>query len=291
MTKELFQAIMQALSNSLKKDVALKNTAQVYGGDINHTFVLDTTAGKFFLKSNESAAADMFEKEFHGLELLRKANVISVPNPIVHGKTGRLIFLVLEYIERGEPLPDLWLQFAHGLSALHKQSQAAFGLNENNYIGSLPQQNDTCNSWSEFYTIQRIMPLMRTAFEQKKCSKEDIAGCEKLCSRFNTLFPAEAPSLLHGDLWSGNFIIGKKGLPVIYDPAVYYGHREMDIAMTLLFGGFDKRFYRYYNEIFPLEKNWEQRTQLCQLYPLLVHLILFGGHYYYSVMDVIKKYK
>ena len=86
-------------------------------------------------------------------------------------------------------------------------------------------------------------------------------------------------------------MVGKNGLPVIYDPAVYYGNREMDIAMTLLFGGFDKRFYRYYNEIFPLEKNWEQRTQLCQLYPLLVHLILFGGHYYYSVMDVIKKYK
>ncbi|HXL55686.1 MAG TPA: fructosamine kinase family protein, partial [Chitinophagaceae bacterium] len=94
----------------------------------------------------------------------------------------------------------------------------------------------------------------------------------------------------HGDLWSGNFMVNDKGEPVIYDPAVYYGYREMDIAMTLLFGGFDNHFYNYYNEVFPLQKGWEQRVELCQLYPLLVHLILFGGHYYYSVMNIVKSF-
>jgi fructosamine-3-kinase len=104
------------------------------------------------------------------------------------------------------------------------------------------------------------------------------------------LFPAEKPSLIHGDLWSGNFISDENGTPVIYDPAVYYGSREMDIAMSLLFGGFDKRFYDYYNEVFPLQPNWKERVQLYQLYPVLVHLILFGGHYYNSAINIIRIY-
>jgi fructosamine-3-kinase len=160
----------------------------------------------------------------------------------------------------------------------------------NNYIGSLNQKNDYCDTWSEFYATQRIMPLIRLAFDQHKCTKEDVALTESLCKRLYTLFPEEKPVLIHGDLWSGNFMSDADGQPVIYDPAVYYGSREMDVAMSLLFAGFDKSFYEYYNDAFPLESNWKGRIQLCQLYPLLVHLNLFGGHYYYSVMDVIKKY-
>ena len=102
--------------------------------------------------------------------------------------------------------------------------------------------------------------------------------------------PEEKPALIHGDLWSGNFMADKNGEPVIYDPAVYYGNREMDIAMSLLFGGFNKSFYDYYNEAFPMQPNWKERIQLCQLYPLLVHLILFDGNYYYSVMNIINFY-
>lgn len=136
----------------------------------------------------------------------------------------------------------------------------------------------------------RIMPLAQLAFDQHKLNKQEIASIEKLCGRFNDLFPAEEPALIHGDLWSGNFMAGESGLPVIYDPAVYYGNREMDIAMSLLFGGFDKNFYDHYNEVFPLQQDWKKRVQLCQLYPLFVHLILFGGHYYNSVVNLVKSY-
>ena len=107
---------------------------------------------------------------------------------------------------------------------------------------------------------------------------------------FDILFPREDPALIHGDLWSGNFLSNEIGEPVIFDPAVYYGNREMDIAMSLLFGGFDKSFYFHYNEFFPLQPDWKERIRLCQLYPLLVHLILFGGHYYTSVISTIKAY-
>jgi fructosamine-3-kinase len=131
---------------------------------------------------------------------------------------------------------------------------------------------------------------MQQVYRQQKCSAEDLKSAEKICSKFDSLFPPEPPALLHGDLWSGNFVANKNGDPVIYDPAVYYGHREMDIAMTLLFGGFDSSFYHYYNEAYPLPYLWKERIKLCQLYPLLVHLALFGGNYYGSVKNIITLY-
>ncbi len=195
----------------------------------------------------------------------------------------------MEHIPKGQPASNFWQQFGHGLAAMHKNTNEIFGLNEDNYIGTIPQPNKPANSWAAFYT-QRIMHLMQMALVEKKCALNDVLLAEKLCAKFDALFPTEQPALLHGDLWSGNFMAGETGQPVIYDPAVYYGHREMDIAMTMLFGGFDKQFYTHYNEAYPLQPGWQQRVQLCQLYPLLVHLFLFGGHYYYSVMDIIKKY-
>jgi fructosamine-3-kinase len=232
----------------------------------------------------------MFEKEFSGLHLLNHAGCIRVPEPILCGEAKGIFFIVMECINKGRPCADFWQKFAEGLAGLHKQTQHSFGLHEDNYIGSLQQQNKYSGSWAEFYTTQRIIPLTQKAYNEDKCSRQDVLFTESLCSKFGVLFPFEPPSLLHGDLWSGNFMVNEKGLPVIYDPAVYYGHREMDIAMTLLFGGFDQKLYRHYNEVFPLEKGWQQRIELCQLYPLLVHLILFGGHYYYKVMEIVKKY-
>ena len=290
MNKDLLEKIIEKLKIHFADEITTGNIQRVYGGDINETYLLSTSAGKYFIKTNDHAANDMFEKEFNGLLLLKQTNSIAVPSPLLFGESNGTLFLAMECIEKGKPAADFWKQFATHLAALHRQTQQKFGLHESNYIGSLKQQNNYCDSWAAFYSTQRILPLMQRAFDENKCTKHDLLLTEKLCSKFNELFPKEPPSLLHGDLWSGNFMVNENGLPVVYDSAVYYGLREIDIAMTLLFGGFDQKIYQYYNELVPLEKGWQQRIELCQLYPLLVHLLLFGGHYYYSVVEIVKKY-
>lgn len=299
-----FNFLSQQLSIHFNKPVHIQSKTQVFGGDINQTFQIQTNIGAFFLKLNDGRLKDMFEKEFAGLQLLHQTKTIKIPQPILYGNFSEpiipaeagtssnenYIFLITEFIQKGNPSKDFWQTFAQQLAALHQRSNEKFGLSINNYIGSLHQQNNFCATWAEFYTTQRIMPLMQLAFNQNKCNKADINLAEKLCNRFNELFPEEKPALLHGDLWAGNFMSDKDGNPIIYDPAVYYGNREMDIAMSLLFGGFDKSFYDDYNEASPLQPNWKERVELCQLYPLLVHLLLFGGHYYNSVMKIIKLY-
>jgi fructosamine-3-kinase len=283
---------MDEILKEIERELHLSITKreQVYGGDINETFILHSSDTKFFLKFNSDDKEDMFEKEFSGLELLRSSNAITVPQPIITGKSQTHIYLVMECIDKRNYTPDFWQHFAQQLAALHKTNADTFGLDHDNYIGSIHQKNKQSAVWSEFYAEQRILYLIRKAFDDKKCDSTDIRMADRLCSKLDSLFPAEPPSLLHGDLWSGNFMINTKGQPVIYDPAVYYGHREMDIGMSLLFGGFDKKFYSHYNETWPMEKHWESRIELTQLYPLLVHLNLFVGHYYESVRDILKKY-
>ena len=288
--ESLLNHITQQLSKHFNQSLQIKSHQQVYGGDINQTFQLQTNIGAFFLKMNDGSLKDMFEKEFAGLQLLYQTKTIKIPQPILYGEFENKIFLVTEFIQKGNASKNFWQTFAQQLAALHKHSNEKFGLDTDNYIGSLHQQNNFCNNWAEFYATQRILPLAKLAFNQNKFDGKDLAGTEKLCTRFNELFLEDKPALIHGDLWSGNFMSDENGMPVIYDPAVYYGNREMDIAMSLLFGGFDKKFYDYYNESFPLQSNWKERVQLCQLYPLLVHLILFGGHYYNSVINIIEIY-
>lgn len=286
----ILNEIAHQLSKHFNQLVSIINYKQVFGGDINQTFRLQTNIGSFFLKLNKANLKDMFEKEFEGLDLLHQTKTIKIPQPVLHGQFGDEIFLVTEFINQGNPSKNFWQTFAEQLAALHKNTNEQFGLATSNYIGSLHQQNNFCNTWSEFYATQRILPLARLAFNQNKFDKKDILLIERLCNRFSELFPEEKPCLIHGDLWSGNFMCDEHGGAVIYDPAAYYGNREMDIAMSLLFGGFDKKFYEYYNEAFKLQAKWKERVSLCQLYPLLVHLILFGGHYYNTAADIINKY-
>lgn len=286
----LLAFIAKKLSIHFNQPVQIELQQPVYGGDINKTFHLHTNIGSFFLKLNDGILKDMFEKEFTGLQLLYQTQTIKIPEPVMHGHFGSHIFLITEFIQRENSFKNFWQTFAHQLAALHKHSNNQFGLSTNNYIGSLHQQNTYCTAWSEFYATQRIMPLAKLAFNQKKIDQNELQLTEKLCKRLYNLLPEEKPSFIHGDLWSGNFMNNENGEPVIYDPAVYYGNREMDIAMSLLFGGFDKSFYHYYNDVFPLQSNWKERVQLHQLYPLLVHFILFGGYYYNSVINILKLY-
>ena len=262
---------------------------QVHGGDINKAYCLFTSTGKYFLKVNdEETYPGMFSRESNGLDLLRKNCELIIPQIIKVGVFNKQQYLLLQWLEKGIPKKDMWEKFGKGLALMHKRPQEYFGLNEDNYIGSLIQNNVRHNEWDSFYAECRIMPLVKKLFDAGSFSSTNIKDAEFFCSRIKNIFPSETPSLVHGDLWAGNYMISSSGDAAIFDPAVYCGHREMDIGMTRLFGGFDTRFYEVYNETYPLEKGWEKRLQITQLYPLLVHAVLFGGHYIGSVKNIFK---
>jgi fructosamine-3-kinase len=267
------------------------NSQRVHGGDINEAFQLTTRTGRYFLKLNDKTRYPaMFEKEARGLDLLRKNCSLIIPQVIKSGIAGDKQYLVLDWLDKGSPQKNMWEKFGEALAMMHAEPQEYFGLHEDNFIGSLIQLNNRHEQWHSFYGGSRIMPLVRVLFDEGHYSKTDVAAAHNFCEHSKNLFPAEPPSLLHGDLWAGNYLIHSSGYAAIYDPAVYFGHREMDIGMTKLFGGFDQRFYGAYNETYPLERGWEKRIQLTQLYPLLVHSVLFGGHYIASARNIIQKF-
>jgi len=264
---------------------------RVHGGDINSSYCLFTSTGKYFLKVNDKNRYTlMFTKEANGLDKLREFCTLKIPQVIKQGSRNDQQYLLLEWMEKGAPKKDMWENFGKELAIMHKQPQEYFGLNEDNYIGSLKQNNDQHIAWHSFYTECRIKPLVKKLFDAGDFSATDILDADLFCNNLKTILPGEPPSLLHGDLWAGNYMIISSGYATIFDPAVYFGHREMDIGMTKLFGGFDHRFYDLYNDTYPLEKGWEKRLPVTQLYPLLVHAVLFGGHYIKSVKKILKAF-
>jgi fructosamine-3-kinase len=261
------------------------------GGCINDCLVVYASSGSYFIKYNlTDKFPAMFDAEEKGLELLRNADCIQIPEVIYQGISGIYSFLVLEYIEAGQQKANFWDNLGKNLARLHSVSNSSFGLDHDNYIGSLPQKNKTHASWDEFMAVQRFHPLVKQSFDLGLLGREDIRGFDRLIGKLRNLIPEEDPSLLHGDLWSGNYITASNGEACLIDPAVYFGHREMDIAMTKLFGGFSPAFYRSYNEEYPLEKGWEKRLEMNQLYPLLVHLILFGASYAGQIRYILKSF-
>ena len=290
--QSLLSFYMQLLKNIFDDcDLIVERFEQVHGGDINKAYCLFASTGKYFLKVNdEDKYPGMFPREANGLDLLRKNCELIIPQIIKVGVCNKQQYLVMVWLEKGVPQKNMWENFGAALAMMHKQQQKYFGLNEDNYIGSLKQINDPRNEWHSFYTACRIMPLVKKLFEAGSFSRTDINDAEFFCNRLKNIFPPGPPSLLHGDLWAGNYLISLSGYAAIFDPAIYFGHREMDIGMTKLFGGFDLRFYDFYNDTYPLEKGWEKRLPVTQLYPLLVHAVLFGGHYIESVKNIFKAF-
>ena len=170
-------------------------------------------------------------------------------------------------------------------------SAVSFGLDHDNYIGSLAQSNKKHADWISFFMEERIRPQLKLAMDKKLIDEGTVKQFDKLFDHFDRLIPKEKPALLHGDLWNGNFLVSDSSRAALIDPAVYFGHREMDLAMTTLFGGFDSEFYRAYDEVFPLEKGFEKRVDIHNLYPLLVHVNLFGGGYVRQVKAVLNNLK
>ncbi|MCA1802245.1 MAG: fructosamine kinase family protein [Rhodothermaceae bacterium] len=255
------EAISRQIASLLGSPV--RRVSSESGGSINAAYRIELADSRpYFLKTNDGSLYAMFEAEARGLSLLREAcRGIRVPEVKGHDKTddGSLSWLLLEYIENSRP-------------------------------GSLYQSNTPHKTWASFYSHERLMPQMKAAIDSGLLQPGLARNFDNLFARLGEIFPDEPPALLHGDLWGGNYLCDRDGTPVIIDPAVYFGHREMEIAFTKLFGGYDRAFYTSYNEAWPLCKGHEQRVDICNLYPLLVHTNLFGSSYAGRVASIIKNF-
>lgn len=257
----------------------------VGGGSINQAARVEVAGAQYFVKWKTDALPGFFEVEARGLSLLRKAGIIRVPEVIGYSEAtaGHPAYLILEWIEesrRVEPL-SFAVNFGRAVAQLHRASSDSFGLDHDNYIGELPQINKPSSRWPIFYRDRRLAPQIEMARGRGRLNTERERLLIKVMERIDTLLAgcATVPSLLHGDLWSGNFLVTAGNQPVLVDPAVYYGDREVEIAFTELFGGFPPGFLAAYQESFPLERGYERRRKVYHLYPLLVHLNIFGESY------------
>ncbi|MCB9578660.1 MAG: fructosamine kinase family protein [Polyangiaceae bacterium] len=259
----------------------VEHAARLGGGDINDAFRVSMSDGRVvFVKTNQRADPAMFPAEARGLEWLRRANALRVPEVI----SAAPELLALEHIEAGRPAPDHDERLGQGLADLHRFGAPSFGLDHDNFIGRLAQRNAPAESWPEFYRTRRLEPQLRAAERAGLAPRSLLTSFERLFGVLSErVGPPEPPARLHGDLWGGNLHTAASGEPCLIDPAVYGGHREMDLAMMLLFGGFGSRVFDAYEEAYPLAPGHEERVALYQLYPLLVHVNLFGQSYVGSV--------
>ena len=284
-----FDFYQQIISKHVDPSISIKNVHSVPGGCINSTVQVATDKGTFFTKVNRSTEKDLFEKEALGLSLLHSKSSVSVPQVLGKGELEGKVYLILEWIQNGHQNSHFWVDFGKALAAQHQVTSAKFGLDHDNHIGRLPQSNRFHESWHEFFIEERLRPQLKLAADQHLIDQTTRSQFESLYNKLEQLIPKESPTLLHGDLWSGNFTCGQQSKPYIFDPAVYYGHRETEMAFTTMFGGFDSLFYQAYNEELPLEVGFENRIDIHNLYPLLVHVNLFGPSYLSGIKTTLNR--
>ncbi len=274
----LWTDIEKHLTKALDRPVTLSRPESVGGGCINQTFRLRSGDDRFFVKVNEASELAMFEAEAQGLEELGKTEALRIPRPRCYGVSGGQAWLVMDDLQLGGSGDPAVL--GEGLAALHAIQSERFGWHRDNTIGSTPQINRREDEWLTFWREHRLGFQLALAARRGAGAKTATLG-DRLLDRLPALLEghAPAPSLLHGDLWSGNYAFTRAGEPALFDPAVYYGDRETDLAMTELFGGFGRDFYAAYNAAWPLDAGYPVRKTLYNLYHVLNHFNLFGGAY------------
>ncbi|NCD72195.1 fructosamine kinase family protein [Mucilaginibacter agri] len=291
LSAELVGFIQSRLSVVLNQTVYIDSTKPISGGSINQTYCLHANTGRYMLKLNsKSAYPDMFACESTGLKTIAATNTIAVPEVILQDDLGDNSFLILQWIENRRATEKASEALGRDLAELHRITAPYFGFDSDNYMGSLPQRNNQQFSWAGFFIEERLQPMVKMAADNGMLNNTDIQNFERLYLNLNNIFEEERSSLIHGDLWGGNYLISAEEKPYLIDPAVSYGNREFDLAMTTLFGSFSDTFYESYQENFPLHPDWQQRTDLWNLYPLLLHLNLFGAGYLEQVRDGLKNY-
>ena len=291
----------QAITTVFGENLRIVSRRPVHGGDINESYCLSLSDGSaVFMKCNTLKNLPFFEAEAKGLEALRRTNAIGVPRALAIGtdKTQRMSFLLMEYLEHAARLTRYWEIFGRELAVLHRadctEFAAAgqgrpFGFTHDNYIGASPQMNTPKENWITFFRECRLLPQIKMA--ERYLDSGMRKQCTKLLDHLDSyLTEPKFPSLIHGDLWSGNAVCGPNGKAWILDPAAYVGNYEAELAMTELFGSNPNTFYEAYDEIIPIDSGYRDRRDLYNLYHMLNHLNLFGASYLGSVQRIIKKY-
>lgn len=265
--------------------------ARATGGSINDAYELHLADGRrLFCKTHPHPPPGFFSTEAAGLAWLAATDTVAVP-AVVAVRDDPPAFLALDWIQAGRHSPASEARLGHELARLHVSGAPGFGWDRDGYVGDLAQSNRPQLTWSDFYGRERLEPLTRRAVDGGHLPAEVGAELDRLVDRLGTLTgPEEHPARLHGDLWGGNLVVDRDGRPWLVDPAPYGGHREVDLAMMRLFGGFGRRVFEAYEEEAPLAEGHLERVPLYQLYPLLVHTILFGGGYAGQVREALRHY-
>ena len=296
-----YNSLAGALVALFGNSVAIAETDRLSGGDINKAYGLTLTNGKhIFMKANAKQNAAFFTAEAAGLAAIEKTGAIGTPEILCtgtdDGEDVGYSFLLLKFIKGGKQQKNYWQELARNLAKMHKadttiylEGNGKFGFFQDNFIGARPQCNTPCDSWISFFRDNRLAPQFKAADSYFETNDRKLVT--KLLDHLEEfLVEPEKPSLLHGDLWSGNVMCGPEGKAMLIDPATYVGHAEADLAMTELFGGFPPEFYEAYREVNPLQPGYENRRDLYNLYQLLNHLNLFGPTYLGPVLSIVAEY-
>ncbi len=272
----------------------VKDSASVGGGDINEAAKATLADGReVLIKWNRASLPGMFTAERRGLELLASADALRIPAVLAHSEAADdcPAFIVMEWLGRGSSTTAVAEALGRGLAAQHRTTAETFGLDHDNFCGSNAQINTPIGDWVMFFGERRLGYQMELARSRGRLPGRRGDRLEKLIAELGNWLPLQPPaSLLHGDLWGGNWLVTATGEPALIDPAIYYGHREADLAFTELFGGFPTAFYQAYQSAWPLESGYEERKPLYNLYHLLNHLNLFGESYGGGVESILQRY-
>jgi protein-ribulosamine 3-kinase len=266
---------------------AVVSEEPISGGCINNGAFIETKNGqRYFIKTNSSAPKDMFAREFESLEALRMAAAVRVPDVHLTGED----FILLEDLAPAPRAADYWETLGRQLARQHQHVDQQFGFAHDNYLGSTPQPNSRTSDGYEFFAEHRLGFQVRLARNNDLLSSGELLEFDDLIGKLSDLIPIQPASLIHGDLWGGNAISDSAGQPALIDPASHYGWAEAELGMTALFGGFGQAFYAAYEAERPLERGWQERLDIYNLYHLLNHLNLFGHSYHGQLVSILRRY-